>query len=186
MPKTNAMRKLEPAMTSIAFMDDTVFTVLPSSTGIFYFDISQIASIVNRRFYRQGLNWAVGGIKILTQENSIGSIQIEKMHDTWITSGAWKKTFSHWKTQQDKALSEMGAEGTKGRYNDYKVFLDDGHVTQYTLNGFNLNATNVLPAMGSQVADQYETGEWQASQVVIPNDGGAPGVTDEYYVKMYG
>ena len=186
MPKRNGMRKLEPAMTSIAFMDDTVFTVQPNSTQIFYFDISQIASIVNRRFYRQGLNWAVGGIKILTQENSIGSITLEKMHDTWVTSGAWMKTYSHWRAQQDKALEAMGAEETKGRFNDYKVFLDDGHVTQFTLNSYNLNLTNVLPAMGYATTDQYETGEWQASQIVIPNDGGVPGVTDEYYVKMYG
>ncbi|AXQ65498.1 MAG: hypothetical protein [Circular genetic element sp.] len=185
MPKRNAMRKLEPAMTSIAFMDDTQFTVAALSTQRFYFDISQIASIVNRRFYRQGLNWAVGGIKFLTQENSIGSITVEKMHDTWVTSGSWMKTFSHWRAQQDEALKAMGAEGTKARYNDYKVFLDTGHVTKFGLSGDNLNATNVLPAMGPNAADQYDTGEWEPSQVVIPNDA-VPGVTDEYYVKMYG
>ncbi|MCH1527236.1 MAG: hypothetical protein L7S49_03380 [Candidatus Poseidoniaceae archaeon] len=185
MPKRNALRKLEPAMTSIAFMDDTQFTVAPLSNQRFYFDISQIASICNRRFYRQGLNWAVGGIKFLTQENSIGSITVEKMHDTWITSGSWMKSFQHWKKQQDEALEAMGAEGTKARFNDYKVFLDTGHVTQYVAGGNDLNATNVLPAMGVDPTDQYETGEWEPSQVVIPNDGAA-GTTLEYLVKMYG
>ena len=44
-----------------------------SGSDSFYVDLSQAASLVNRRFYRQGINWAVAGIKILSAGSATGS-----------------------------------------------------------------------------------------------------------------
>jgi hypothetical protein len=52
--------KIEPAVTTLRF---PVTNVTGQSTS--FIDLSQCASLISRRFYRQGLNWAVRSIKIL-------------------------------------------------------------------------------------------------------------------------
>jgi hypothetical protein len=47
-------RKLEPAVQSLTY-------VLPDGQNTV--DLSQCASLVNRRFYRQGINWVVAGFR---------------------------------------------------------------------------------------------------------------------------
>ena len=170
------MAKIQPAVQTITLGTGTV---AGGSTGIRYVDLSQIASIVNRRFYRQGLNWAVGGFKITTSGSAnTGSIIALKIQETWITSGSWEKSMRHWLKQQNDAIREMGAESTVARYRDFKVFMDTNHVNAFKAAGNDLNISNDIPP-------GFAVGEWQPSQVVIPNDG-APGVTGEYYVKFYG
>ena len=140
-----------------------------------YIDLSQITSIVNRRFMRQGLNWAVGSFTVLSQPAMQGSIAISKLGTNWQTGGSWEKTMRHWLKQQNEALEDAGAQSVTARFRDYKIHMDDEHVA----NGF---ANNLMPfsSIGT-----FVPGEWEASQIVIPNDG-APGVTNEYVLKMYG
>ena len=152
------------------------FTFSENETG--YIDMSQCASILNRRFYRQGLQWAVAGIKIQSNAPGVaGTVTVSKLPETWVVGAAWQKSMSKWMQQQDKALADMGAEETKGRYNDYKIHMDDNHVTA----GF---ATNKIPQ--DLIGGAFLKGEWEPTQVVIPNDGGVPGNTVEYLVKMIG
>lgn len=169
------MRKIEPAIQTMTFSTDTIAA---GATGTFYIDLSQAASILNRRFYRQGLNWAVGGFKILTSNPF--TISVRKAHDTWVTSGSWEKTMRHWLKQQNEAIAEAGAESAVSGFRDYKVYLDDEHVAAGTANTFD---ANLVPVGGDALP--FPTGEWQPSQVVIPNVG-APGVTVEYNVSLYG
>ena len=126
------------------------------------------------------MNWAVGGFKITTSgaANS-GSIIALKVQETWVTSAAWEKSMRHWMQQQNDALREAGLESTKSRYNDYKIFMDTNHVAAYLAAGSDLNICNDVPP-------GYAVGEWEPSQVVIPNDGGVAGNTVEYFVKIYG
>ena len=152
------------------------FTFSENETG--YIDLSQCASILNRRFYRQGLQWAVAGIKIQSNAPGVaGSVTVSKLPETWVVGAAWEKSMSKWMEQQDRALADMGATETKGRYNDYKIHMDDNHVTA----GF---PANKIPQ--DLIGGAFLTGEWEHSQVVIPNDGGVPGNTAEYAVKMIG
>ena len=164
-------RNIEPAVQTV-----TVVTPVTTgnTTGQYTLDLSQIASLINRRFYRQGINWAVAGFKIFTLTS--GSIRIHKLQNTWVTSNAWEKAFRKWNKQQMDAVEDMGAESAVAAFRDFKIHMDDVHVTD----GF---ASNLLPidAFGIPI----QTGEWQPSQVVIPNDG-APGVTNEYFVQMNG
>ena len=171
----NGMRKIEPSVQTMLFNTDVIEV---GGTGTFYIDLSQAASILNRRFYRQGLNWAVAGFKILTQNPF--SISIRKAHDTWVTSGSWEKTMRHWLKQQNEAIAEAGAESAVSGFRDYKVYLDDEHVTAGTANTFD---ANLLPLGGDGLP--FPTGEWEPSQIVLPNFG-APGNTVEYNVKLYG
>ena len=152
------MKKMEPAVQTL------VFTTPPADAGasvVSYIDLSQCASIINRRFYRQGINWAVGGMKILSGKEA--SITISKLPDTWVTSNAWEKGFRSWQKQQDEALEESGGQSMKARFNDFKVFADTNHVTS----GF---ATNLIPRVFDGVTTvEYNTGTWEPSQIVLPN-----------------
>ena len=153
------------------------FTFSENETG--YIDLSQCASILNRRFYRQGLQWAIAGIKIQSDAPGVpGTVTVSKLPETWVVGAAWEKSMTRWMEQQSRALKEMGAEETKSRYNDYKIYMDDTHVTS----GF---TSNKRPQ--DYLGGLFAAGEdWDASEVVVPNDGGTPGNTVEYLVKMIG
>lgn len=161
--------KIEPAVMTLLFQ-------VPSGPAESTIDLSQVASIVNRRFYRQGINWAVAGFKLITPGGVTGVAQVGKLPNTWVTAGAWEKTMRAWLKQQNDAIEDMGGQSAVARFRDFKIHMDSNHVTA----GF---AGNLLPR--DYLGAPYLTGEWEASQVVIPNDG-APGVTNEYLLQMVG
>ena len=59
--------KIEPSVQTLSFA-----IPLPAGSSNNFIDLSQVASLVNRRFYRQGINWAVAGFKILTNAGDVG------------------------------------------------------------------------------------------------------------------
>jgi hypothetical protein len=142
-----------------------------------YIDISQCASIVNRRFYRQGLNWAVGGFRIAG--GSGGQVYISKLQNTWVTSGAWHKSQALWLKQQNDALAKSVSGETAARFRDFKIHANAQHST-------NTFANNLTPLADNPFVNlAYPLGEWLESRIVVPNDG-APGVTTEYKLMMHG
>lgn len=166
--------KIQPAVMTIQCKSPGVNS---GATGEFTLDLSQMASLVNRRFYRQGLNWAVAGFKILTTQQ--GVLTTKKIPNTWVTSNAWEKAFRAWNKQQMEMIEESGAESAVARFRDFKVFADVEHVSAGI-------ASNLLPLDGQlPLAQPYAPGEWEYSQIVIPN-AGAPGVNDERYLHMVG
>ena len=100
--KKMGMAKLQPAVKTLIFS----YLVPGESQGTpgtstNYIDLSQCASIANRRFYRQGINWAVSGIKVLSQPSLTsgtlnGSVTVSKLPETWVMSNAWEKGFRAW------------------------------------------------------------------------------------------
>jgi len=174
-------KKMDPAVMTISF---NLPSVSASQTGISYLDLSQMASLVNRRFYRQGINWAVSGFKVYSAPATSGQLNIKKIPNTWVAFQAYKKAFDAWNTQQMEAIEEAGAESAVARFRDFKVFADANHVDQYIANGSDLNATNLLPVDGAIVT--YATGEWQPSEIVIPNVDGISIAPAEYLLHMVG
>ncbi len=173
------MAKIQPAVSTI------LINVPAGGSG--YVDLSQCASIVNRRFYRQGLNWAVAGFRC-NQQGAIsgGRFQIEKLPETWVMSNAWHKAFAMWKKQQDEAIAESGSESAVAKFRDFKILMDVPHVAA--------RASNLLPIKsggGTFLAGTTGalTAEWDYSQVVLPNvisDGSSDVDPAEYYLHMVG
>jgi len=159
------MKKVEPAVLTMAFR-------LTDATN--YVDLSQCASILNRRFYRQGINWAVAGFRFFkstpTESGAVG-VTVARLPSTWSMSNGWEKVFRAWQKQQDEALEDGVQESVKARYNDFKIYADATHLT----------TTNTLPTDVSGVAAL--PGEWDYSNLVIPNFG-APGVNQD--AKIFG
>ena len=155
------MKKIEPAVQTLNFN----FSVSAGSTVNQTLDLSQCASLVNRRFYRQGINWAVSGIKVLTTgEDNTGSITVQKLPETWIMSNSWEKGFRAWQRMNNEALEET--ESVRPRFLDFKIYADELHHTA----GF---GSNLLPLSS---AGGFTAGEWEASTVIIPRTDSTTGV----------
>ncbi len=163
-------RKIEPAVKTLTF----TLAVPPQVDGVpgeidGFIDLSQCACLVNRRFYRQGLNWAVASVKILSTPagagNLDGSVSLTKLPETWVMSNAWTKGFHSWKDMNDEALDE--SESVRPRFLDFKVFMDsDHHAVGYV--------GNMLPV--SETGVPATPGEWESSKLLIPLTG--PSATD--------
>jgi hypothetical protein len=147
------MTKLEPSVLNLHFIG---VNVPPTGAVEKTIDLSQVASIVNRRFYRQGLNWAVGGFKLLTTSQT-GFVSIQKLPNTWVMSGAWHKSFATWMRMNREALEE--SPSVRPRFLDFKVFADSVHHQA----GF---GANLLP---NNPAATVIPGEWAHSSIFIPN-----------------
>ena len=144
--------KIEPSVMS--FILNTPPTT-GGSTGQFTCDLSQVASLMNRRFYRQGINWAVAGIKIISSGS--GTVLVKKLPNTWVLSNAWEKGMRTWLKMSNEALSET--ESVRPKFMDYKIYADSVHHNA----GY---GANLLPLGQSLVA--YTEGEWDASVMSIP------------------
>lgn len=145
--------KVQPSVQTMVF---STGAVTGGTTGEFTLDLSQCASLVNRRFYRQGINWAVAGIKIIT--SGTGSIIVKKLPNTWVLSNSWTKSFKAWQKMNNEALAET--ESVRPKFLDYKIYADSKHHTE----GF---GANLLP-LGANFTPAT-AGEWEASRFQIPD-----------------
>jgi len=173
--KYSSKSKIEPAV-------QTVVLALPATTSgttaVSYCDLSQIASLINRRFYRQGINWAVAGFKFLTAAPSggnqlIGAVTVEKLPNTWVLSNAWEKSMRTWSKMNREAMEET--QSVRPKFLDFKIYADSGHHTA----GF---GANLLPYAASGAA---APGEWEPSKVIIPNSAN-PGFSTEREIIAVG
>ena len=153
--RNNKQRKLEPAVQTLAF------TVPTAGVGQGHtVDLSQAASLVNRRFYRQGINWVVSGFRFFragTAPTAGTGVAIGKLPNTWVMANAWEKGFRHWQELNKRAI-EAG-ESLPGRFTDFKVYMDATHhqAVQW----------NLLPTDAD--ATPAAAGEWVYSKIILPD-----------------
>lgn len=155
--------KIQPSVQTIAvklppYVEEPGVTAVDSTM-----DTSQCASILNRRFYRQGINWVVSGFRILkTNPTTSGSptIVVSRLPNSWSMSNGWEKTFRAWNKQQREAIEDSGSQSAMAAFRDFKIHMDVTHVTQ----GF---ASNLLPYDSD--GNVATPGEWEPSQIVVPN-----------------
>ena len=172
-----AMKKIEPAVTTMSF-------TLPSVDGAerFYIDLSQCASILNRRFYRQGINWAVSGMKLVSDYQ--GAVFTAKLPTTWTMSNSWEKGFRAWQRMNNEALQE--AESVRPRFLDFKIFANaNHHNVGFDANLMPLSFNDVIGAVGYQYVEATK-GEWESSKYRIPVGPANPGQTTDREVIAVG
>jgi len=159
--------KIEPSSMTMTF------ATLSPGTGIrgrSYIDLSQVASLVNRRFYRQGINWAVAGFKVSSLQ--AGNVAIVKLPNTWVMSNSWEKSFRAYMRMNKEALEEN--ESVRPRFLDFKVFADSEH---HALG----RAANLMPVSipAGGIATPAIAGEWEMSKAIIPFGPSSPANTNE-------
>ena len=192
-------KKIQPAVMKLHFQflkyDRGETTTIP--VGEFatrYLDISQIASLVNRRFYRQGLNWAVSNIQVRTAPLQAAAdplvpkpkvdIVVQKLPNTWVMSNAWEKGMRAWMRQQKEVLEENPS--ARPKFLDFKIHADPNHRKF----GF---AGNLLP-INQQFDDDLQTGnintattgEWAPSKVYTPSFTGLPAAVNGFDIMAVG
>ncbi len=171
-------KKLQPVPLTMTF-DLGILNPSPSTdvntTRTVFIDLSQCASLVSRKFFRQGLVWATGGMKLTTVAtdvdgnpvvgNPAGRLIVRKLPRTWTMSNAWHKGFAAWSKMQNEALDE--ADSVKPKFNDFKIFMDESHHNAGV-------GANYLPISAGTVAPSFQVatpGTWDMSEIVIPTWG---------------
>lgn len=157
--KSEKRNQIEPSELTLRFNSPAV---AGGSSGTSYIDLSQVASLVNRRFYRQGLNWAVAGFKIFTPPTPAGgsidaSVIVSKLPNTWIMSNAWEKSMRTWLKMSNEALKEN--ESARPRFMDFKIYADGTHHQAGSV-------ANLLPLAEGGVAT---AGDWEYSTIHVPD-----------------
>ena len=179
------MSKIQPAVHKLFFSTGEIGV---DQLETFYVDLSQCASLVNRRFYRQGLNWAVGSIRLTTIPGSVddtptGYALVSKLPNTWVMSNAWEKSFRAWQHMIKNATDDQGLQSIKGKFLDFKIYADAQH---HNL-GFDANLIPIQDVLGiSGSAYQYTRGQWQPSEVELPSTTGSPGQSFAYELIAVG
>ncbi len=167
MAKYRRGKKLEPAVMTMTFpTPDTV-------GGEYTIDLSQAASLLNRRFYRQGINWVVDSFKLYSA--AAGAVAISKIPTTWTFFNAYKKGFETWQQMNNEALAE--SESVRPRFLDFKIFADDVHHSAGYI-------ANLLPT--DSQANIAGAGEWQPSSIHVPFGPASAGNTTELKIKAVG
>jgi len=159
--------KIEPSVMTLTFATPG------SGPARSYIDLSQVASLVNRRFYRQGINWAVAGFKVSSTRT--GFVNCFKLPNTWVMSNSWEKSMRSWTRMNREALSEN--ESIRPRFLDFKVYADRAHHQA----GF---ASNLLPVSAAGVA--ASPGEWEPSKIVVPDTTSASGGVNNFEIIATG
>jgi len=143
--------KIEPSAQTMWFSIPTSVGGIGTG-GTTYIDLSQCASLINRRFYRQGINWAVGGFKLLSGGGGTGPVFISKLPNTWTMANSWEKSMRVWTRMNREALAET--ESVRPKFLDFKIYADSQHHQAGYL-------ANALPT-------GHTPGEWESSKIVIP------------------
>ncbi len=142
--------------------------------GVSYIDIAEGLSQVNRRAYRQGMEYAVGKVTFGYQANpqAILNVQLSAYTagDTWVVHNAWKKAFAHWIAQQRRARHLIG-QSAKPTWEDFKVYLDDTH------------RAGTIPGVVAGDDQAVGTGEWDYSRLIHEADDAS---VDEWYLHLIG
>lgn len=165
-------RKVKPAEKTLNF------TI---SAGTAYIDIAQCLSLLNRAFYRQGMQYAIESVELVSVGAS--SMTIQRIAQSWPVVNAHTKGYALWKKQQDETMDESGARDTIAKYRDFKIAYESAHSTAGF--GANLLPLTVPPFAAIQAISASSTYEWIQSAVVIPNDA-APGNTTEMPLHWVG
>ena len=135
-----------------------------------YIDLARDLSIVNRRLYRQGKDYHVKKITIVSSntpsvnnfgpdgavKTNGGRISVATAPNSWVTKMAWKRAFDVF-TRMNKEASENLAGNIEGTWADFKVYLSND------MRG----ATLPLPLDNGGNAGLLN--EWVYSQMVTPD-----------------
>ncbi len=179
-------KKLQPVPLTMTF-DLGILDPSPSDPAIntvrtVFIDLSQCASLVSRKFFRQGLVWATGGMKLTSVAtdtdgnpvvgNPAGRLIVRKLPRTWTMSNAWHKGFAAWNEMNNEALEST--ESIKPKFTDFKIFMDEYHHNV----GAGVNYLPISGGTGTYVPEVATAGTWDMSEMTIPTSGATGNATD--------
>ncbi len=144
--------------------------------GGLFIDIAQCLSTVNRKTYRQGMNYAISNIRFTSLKS--GEVQVFTLPNNWCMDNATTKMFELWKEQRAEVLKE--SPSLKAAWSDFKVFMNPAHAA--------IGVAGNLTPYGSDgvTTTAYLLGEWAASEITTPVTGGSTGGAHQSTIHVVG
>jgi len=144
------------------------------SDGFSYIDLAEGLSQVNRRAYRQGMEYAVGKVTFGYTHDPQAVMNVALFcataGNTWVVHNAWKKAYAYWIAQQRRARRLIG-QSAKPTWEDFKVYIDDAHRAG--------NSLDVKAGDGASVG----AGEWDHSVLHVEAEDHS---IQEWYLHIIG
>lgn len=137
-----------------------------------YIDLAKDVSIVNRRLYRQGKDYHVKKITVVSSNtpNTGNRVSVSTIDGGWVSRGAWKRGFEVWNRMNKDALKQVSGNIT-GTWSDFKVYLSN-----------DMRTASVLTPLDNG-SNAYLDGEWDYSEMLSP-DGTTD--VDAFFLHMLG
>jgi hypothetical protein len=185
-----AKKKTQPAVRYLRY--ELTNSGTPDTETSHFIDLARDLSRVNRRLYRQGRDYHVKRITIVSSNTPNGGnrVSFSTAPDSWVTQRAWQRGFKTWNMMNKKATAAVGND-ISGKFSDFKVYLSADHRTGTALTpkdngGFSPNSgdwdyTELVSPDGTTSADNFE--------LHLLGDhvgGGAGSYTSVGLVKSYG
>lgn len=100
----------------------------PGTETSHYVDLAKDLSIVNRRLYRQGRDYHVKKITIVSTDTPNGGnrISVSTAMDNWVTRESWKRAFRVFNKMNSEAQENLSGN-IQGTWHDFKVYLSEDH-----------------------------------------------------------
>jgi hypothetical protein len=174
-----ARRSMQKRPSKLKPIERTYLFEIP--VGDSYLDSGFVLSFMNRQMMKQGMEYIIESIELFGAPDNEISVSVQSLSKNWISTNSWVKGFAHWKDQQDEFLREAGQESRKAAYNDFKIYYDIDHTDSNSL-----LPANTVTVLGAGATDPSVRHAWIYSEVVVPNDGGIAGNTNEYNLHMLG
>jgi len=122
--KSTASRTKTPAVRHLRYHLTTSGT--PGTETSHYIDLARDLSMVNRRLYRQGRDYHVKKVTIVSSDTpNLGNrVSVSTAADSWVTRGAWKRAFQVWNQMNNEATANLSGD-ISGTWADFKVYLSN-------------------------------------------------------------
>lgn len=158
-----------------------------------YIDLAKDLSALNRRLYRQGRDYHVRKITIVSSNTPNGGnrISVSTAPDSWVARNAWNRGFKTWRAMNAEATSQTSGI-MAGTWADFKVYLSDSMRTGTTLspkdNGGNSpSATNSEWVYAKYVTSEGTTTDDEFFAHLMGDHVGSSGArTSVGLIKSYG
>ena len=140
----------------------------PGTETSHFIDLARDISAINRRFYRQGRDYHVKRVTIVssnTNQNqgadpapatNAGRVSVATLPDSWMVRSAWKRGFEAWNMMNAQATS-MGPS-IKPTYHDFKI---------RGMGSYAQSPTYLVPKDNG--GNNMSLGEWTYSSLVSPD-----------------
>jgi len=161
---------LQPANRYLRYELTTSAT--PGTEVSYFCDLARDLSRTNRRLYKQGRDYHIKKISIVSSNTpNLGNrISVSTIPDTWVSKGAWKRGHTTWKRMNEVALTQTAGD-IRGTWSDFKVYMSRDMQTGVT----------VQPKDNG--GNYFGAGEWEYSRLVSP-DGTTS--ADDFLLHMLG
>jgi len=172
--KKSSKKKHTPAVRYLRY--ELTNSATPGTETSHYIDLARDLSAINRRLYRQGRDYHVKRVTIVSSntEGAGNRISLATIPDSWVARNAWQRGFKTW-TQMNKVATDQMAGDISGTWSDFKV-----HMTLDSRAAYNAGEYLVPKDNGGNDVD---FGEWLHSIMVSP-DGTTS--ADEFALHMLG